>query len=269
MASNEEKSKTSIKEKPTKKKYERFKYDKSDMDKAILAVRAGSTTLNNAAILYSVPKSTLHSKVNEIVPENCTMGRQSILTAEEELRLEKWIIGKAELGFPMHPDEIKNAVQNVLQETPYALTSQKWKEHFELQRQRDIEKVKIAAEKLEMRRLKKGADEKAAAERVEMKRLKKEAADAAKAEKIKIKEEMAKLRAESRKIKQEQGNQRRCKNTKSDKDLITPVHPIVSTEDVTTGETGSVDETPKTPRKREIDMKKRSNEPIPKASKEE
>lgn len=42
------------------------------------------------------------------------MGPETVLMAEEEARLEKWIIDKAKVGFPMHPDVVKDAVQNVL-----------------------------------------------------------------------------------------------------------------------------------------------------------
>ncbi|KAJ8969389.1 hypothetical protein NQ314_001788 [Rhamnusium bicolor] len=42
------------------------------------------------------------------------MGPDTVLTVAEEAQLEKWIIEKALLGFPMHPDELKDSVQRVL-----------------------------------------------------------------------------------------------------------------------------------------------------------
>lgn len=47
---------------------------------------------------------------------NRKMGPRTILTADEETRLEKWIIDKAKIGFPMHPEMVKDAVQSVLNE---------------------------------------------------------------------------------------------------------------------------------------------------------
>ena len=44
------------------------------------------------------------------------MGPQPVLADEEEIRLRNWIIAKARLGFPMHPEEVKNAVQKILKE---------------------------------------------------------------------------------------------------------------------------------------------------------
>nr|CAI5857573.1 unnamed protein product [Callosobruchus analis] len=45
------------------------------------------------------------------------MGPDTVLSIEEEYKLEKWILSKALLGFPMHPDEVKDSVQKVLKET--------------------------------------------------------------------------------------------------------------------------------------------------------
>ncbi|KAG5890348.1 hypothetical protein JTB14_032878 [Gonioctena quinquepunctata] len=44
------------------------------------------------------------------------MGPPTMLTKQEEDRLEKWIIDKAKLGFPMHQDDVKDAVQRVLKD---------------------------------------------------------------------------------------------------------------------------------------------------------
>ncbi|CAH2015601.1 unnamed protein product [Acanthoscelides obtectus] len=45
------------------------------------------------------------------------MGPDTVLSSEEENNLEKWILSKALLGFPMHSDEVKDSVQKVLKET--------------------------------------------------------------------------------------------------------------------------------------------------------
>ncbi|KAG5877343.1 hypothetical protein JTB14_030714 [Gonioctena quinquepunctata] len=42
------------------------------------------------------------------------MGPSAILIKEEKANLGKWILSKAILDFPMHPDEVKDSVQRVL-----------------------------------------------------------------------------------------------------------------------------------------------------------
>lgn len=100
-----------------KKPYERFKYTEEDMQNAVECFRKGMS-LSQASKAYNIPKSTLHAKVTERVPQDRKMGPNSVLTEVEELRLQTWILDKAKLGFPMHPDEVRNAVHYVLQEVP-------------------------------------------------------------------------------------------------------------------------------------------------------
>lgn len=45
------------------------------------------------------------------------MGSKTILTTDEELLLEQWILSKAVLGFPMHANEVKDSVQRVLKKS--------------------------------------------------------------------------------------------------------------------------------------------------------
>ncbi|XP_071642849.1 uncharacterized protein [Temnothorax longispinosus] len=107
----------SAKKKGPKKVYERFKYTEKDMEEALKAARNGMS-ISTAAATYNVPKSTLHGRYTCKVPNQRKMGPKSILTEAEEDRLEKWILGKAQVGFPMHPDEVKDAVQRVIEECP-------------------------------------------------------------------------------------------------------------------------------------------------------
>ncbi|XP_015114565.1 uncharacterized protein LOC107039464 [Diachasma alloeum] len=108
---------SSAKKPPPNPQYKRFKYSDESMKKAIEAVKNGQS-LSNAASAYSVPKTTLHSRVTGKFSEKGKMGPKSILTEEEEQDLKRWILGKAQLGFPMHPDEVKDAVQKILLESP-------------------------------------------------------------------------------------------------------------------------------------------------------
>lgn len=63
------------------------------------------------------------------------MGPSSVISPEED-RLEHWIIAKAKLGFPMHPDEVKDSFQKIVQdlkrENPFVndRPGRKWMELF-------------------------------------------------------------------------------------------------------------------------------------------
>ncbi|KAK9675185.1 hypothetical protein QE152_g40579 [Popillia japonica] len=45
------------------------------------------------------------------------MGPQPVLNGDEEARLKHWILSKAKLGFPMHPTDVKDAMQKILKAT--------------------------------------------------------------------------------------------------------------------------------------------------------
>lgn len=42
------------------------------------------------------------------------MGPSTYLTTEEENRIKQWILENAKVGFPLHPDDVKDSVQRVL-----------------------------------------------------------------------------------------------------------------------------------------------------------
>ncbi|KAJ8966061.1 hypothetical protein NQ314_003769 [Rhamnusium bicolor] len=98
----------------SKSNYSRFKYTEETLSVALEEIKKGSVHLSEASRKYGIPKSTLHNKIKEIVPNIRKMGPQPVLSEIEEMRITEWITAKAKLGFPMHPDEVKNAVQNIL-----------------------------------------------------------------------------------------------------------------------------------------------------------
>ena len=98
-----------------KKKYTVHQYTCNDLNRALDDIRKG-ISIRKAAKTYKIPKSTLHAKLSGKAPEHCKKGPKPILTTEEEDRLKQWILNKARLCFPMHPNEVKNAVQKVLNE---------------------------------------------------------------------------------------------------------------------------------------------------------
>ncbi|KAJ8935653.1 hypothetical protein NQ314_012702 [Rhamnusium bicolor] len=97
-----------------KQKYTRFKYSEENLALALAAVKSGSMKLSDAARRFDVPKSTIHNKIKEKVPNIRKMGPAPVLSTAEEDRLQNWILSKAKLGFPMHPNEVKDAVQKIL-----------------------------------------------------------------------------------------------------------------------------------------------------------
>lgn len=100
------------------RKYSRFKYSEETLATAIHEINEGLISLNKASATYCIPKSTLHNKITAKVPNVRKMGPSPVLTYAEEQRLSNWILSKAKLGFPMHPEEVKDAVQKVLKADP-------------------------------------------------------------------------------------------------------------------------------------------------------
>lgn len=99
------------------KKYQRFKYSEEELEKAIECVRLGSQSLNSAFQKYGVPKATLSKKVRGLAPMERRMGPNTVLNKGEEDKIANWILSKAKLGFPMHPNEVLDSVQKVILET--------------------------------------------------------------------------------------------------------------------------------------------------------
>ncbi|KAI4469583.1 helix-turn-helix psq domain [Holotrichia oblita] len=99
------------------KKYCRFRYKEEALARALQHIQDDIETLNRASKKYNIPKSTLHNKLTQKTPNIRKMAPQPVLSELEENRIEQWITAKAMLGFPMHPSEIKDAVQKILTET--------------------------------------------------------------------------------------------------------------------------------------------------------
>lgn len=119
-----------------KKKYCRFSYSEADLLVAINTVNNKEMFLNKASQLYNIPKSTLSNKINKKVPLSRQLGPKTVLSREEETRIVNWISSTAKVGFPVHPEEVKDSVQAVLNvcERPNPVTDNrpgpKWFELF-------------------------------------------------------------------------------------------------------------------------------------------
>lgn len=99
-----------------KRSYVRFRYSEKALELAIEEIRSGQISQNAASKKYNIPKGTLNNKIRNSVPLERRMGPPTILTHEEETKLEKWIIGKDKLGFSMHQNEVQLAVQKALKD---------------------------------------------------------------------------------------------------------------------------------------------------------
>lgn len=104
-------------EEVVKRSYCRFKYKVEDLKKAIEEVKAGNISANKASKVYSIPKGTLINKLKSKDPFLRKMGPPSVLSHEEENRLIDLILDKAKLGFPMNEEDLKDAVQKVLNDS--------------------------------------------------------------------------------------------------------------------------------------------------------
>ncbi|KAG5889924.1 hypothetical protein JTB14_010074 [Gonioctena quinquepunctata] len=98
----------------TTKPYKRFRYTEEMLQETLELIRQSKMNISQASRKYAIPKSTLSNKLKRKVPAVRKMGPSTTLTKEDEANLEKWILSKAILGFPLHPDEVKDSVQRVL-----------------------------------------------------------------------------------------------------------------------------------------------------------
>ena len=98
------------------KPYKVHGYTQEQLGNALDEIAKGRS-IGQVSKKYDIPKSTLSAKVNGKLPINCTRGPATYLQPEEETRIATWILNKAKLGFPMHPNQVKDAVQKVLNDS--------------------------------------------------------------------------------------------------------------------------------------------------------
>ncbi|KAE9531445.1 hypothetical protein AGLY_010651 [Aphis glycines] len=96
----------------SKKSYLRFKYIQADLISAVSSIKNKEKTLNEVHRETGIPKFTLSNKV----PMNRKMGPPTVLSDSEENRIVKWILAKARVGFPIHPETLKDSIQKLLKE---------------------------------------------------------------------------------------------------------------------------------------------------------
>lgn len=101
----------------------KFLYSEEAMKNAMHAVDTKNMSCHKASVKFGVPRSTLENKVKGKTPRERKMGPSSVLTAEEEDTLVKWILSIAKAGFPLIKEDLLCTVQKIIQmsnrETPF------------------------------------------------------------------------------------------------------------------------------------------------------
>lgn len=103
--------------KKNKNTYVRFKYTQEDLQNAVNLIIKKEKSLNQVHRETGIPKSTLSNKINNKVPMCRKMGPKTILTQFEENKIASWILAKAKVGFPVHPENVKDSIQSLLKDS--------------------------------------------------------------------------------------------------------------------------------------------------------
>ena len=110
------------KKKNTNKKPYKKNYTQEEVYKAVDAVHAG-TSLRKASQQFHIPRSTLHIKLNEMVPIEVAKGPATYLTFKEELLLIEWILYCSDHGFPVTKafllERVQKLVEKLERKTPF------------------------------------------------------------------------------------------------------------------------------------------------------
>lgn len=91
-------------------------YPKEAMEQAVQDVKQG-VPVRTAAKRYGVPKTTLLYKSRGDLPVNCRKGPSTVLTAEEEDFLVKWISHVGNKGFPITKVQLLDSVEMIIRST--------------------------------------------------------------------------------------------------------------------------------------------------------
>ena len=83
---------------------------------AMEAVRQGTLSINKAAILHSVPKTTLKDRLSGRVVHGTNLGPAKYLDSEEEQALADHLIESAKAGYGKTRRQVKGIVENVARE---------------------------------------------------------------------------------------------------------------------------------------------------------
>ncbi|KAL7292906.1 hypothetical protein TKK_0013574 [Trichogramma kaykai] len=94
----------------------RVLYSKDVMERAVQEVKRGMP-INAASIKYNLPRSTIHSKYNNIYCGD-KPGAKTKLTTDEEATLVGWILYMCDVGYPVTKDHLINSVALLVKHKP-------------------------------------------------------------------------------------------------------------------------------------------------------
>lgn len=93
-------------------------YSTDDVQKAISEVSNNRLSINKAADLYGVPRTTLKDKLSGRTPVVSTQGPKPVLTDQEESEIATWAINMSKIGYGRTKEEVLCVVQKLLEKNP-------------------------------------------------------------------------------------------------------------------------------------------------------
>lgn len=114
----------------------RFNYSEETLINAIKCAREKKHSIKKISEEFGVPRTTLNKKLKQNNPLIRKMGPATYLRDLEEQRIAKWILDKAQIGYPMHHNIVKSSIKKVLDDAKHKtsfkdnLTGRKWMKLF-------------------------------------------------------------------------------------------------------------------------------------------
>lgn len=92
----------------------RLKYSQENMEKALQDIREKKMSINQAAKLYNIPKTTVLDTLKEKYKNPRNIGGPTVMTSSEEILLVKWILELGEVGFPVTKTQLLESVSKLI-----------------------------------------------------------------------------------------------------------------------------------------------------------
>lgn len=92
----------------------RLKYSQENMEKALQDIREKKMSINQAAKLYNIPKTTVLDTLKEKYKNPRNIGGPTVLTSSEEMLLVNWILELREVGFPVTKTQLLESVSKLI-----------------------------------------------------------------------------------------------------------------------------------------------------------
>ncbi|KAJ8941908.1 hypothetical protein NQ314_010253 [Rhamnusium bicolor] len=103
--------------KMSKEKRTFFKYSEESLNQALKAIRENNTSIREASRLFGVPRATIQDRIKGRVKEGPRqMGRDPVLTKDEEGKIVKWLIDLSRCGFPQRKCDLLDTVEKIVTE---------------------------------------------------------------------------------------------------------------------------------------------------------